>query len=166
MTDNVGFFKIKGFNNYEISKLGVVRNYKSGRILKPFADKDGYLKHCLSENNKKKYVFLHRIIAMTFIDNPENRPCINHIDENKSNNDISNLEWCTVKENNSHGTRTKRASEKCCKSVIQLDLNNIFLGVFSSMKEASLKTGALQSHISSCCSGKRKSAGGYKWRIK
>lgn len=166
MSDDVSFFKIKGFNNYEISKSGKIRNLKNGRILKPCVDKDGYLVHCLSEKGKSKTVFLHRIIAITFIDNPENKPCINHIDENKLNNDINNLEWCTVKENITHGTRTKRASEKCWKSVIKLDLDNNFLEVFKSMTEASLKTGVLLSSISNCCNGRIKSAGGYKWRIK
>lgn len=90
------FVKIEGFENYEVSNLGKVRNIKSGKILKPQPDKDGYLRLGLYENNKKKKLFLHRIIATTFIDNPEGKPCVNHIDENKLNNDLSNLEWCTV----------------------------------------------------------------------
>lgn len=160
------FVKIDGFEKYEVSNLGKVRNIKSGRLLKSYLDKDGYLKHCLSEHNKKKYLFLHRIIAIAFIDNPEEKSCVNHIDENKTNNDLSNLEWCTVKENNIHGTRIKRASEKCFKKVIQLDLNDNVLNVFESMTQAEQETGALASHISNCCNGKRKSAGGYKWRKK
>jgi hypothetical protein len=166
MTEVETFVKIEAFEKYEVSNLGKIRNMKSGRILKPFLDRSGYLRHCLCENNKRKYLFLHRIIATTFIDNPEGKPCVNHIDENKLNNDLSNLEWCTVKENNVHGTRIKRASEKCFKKVIQLDLNDNVLNEFESIKQAGQETGASASHISSCCNGKRKSAGGFKWRKK
>ena len=166
MSEVETFVKIEGFENYEVSNLGKVRNIKSGRTLKPRLDKDGYLVHGLYKNNKQNQLLLHRIIATAFIDNPEEKPQVNHIDENKLNNDLSNLEWCTVKENNIHGTRTKRAAEKCFKKVIQLDLNDNVLNEFESIKQAGQKTGALARNISSCCNGKRKSAGGYKWRRK
>ena len=160
------FVKIEGFENYEVSNLGKVRNIKSGKVLKPQLNRNGYLMHLLYENNKQKHLYLHRIIAIAFIDNPEEKPCVNHIDENKLNNDLSNLEWCTVKENNIHGTRTKRVAEKCFKKVIQLDLNDNVLNEFESMTQAEQETGASVSHISSCCNGKSKSAGGFKWRKK
>lgn len=160
------FVKIDGFENYEVSNLGKVRNIKSGRIIKPRLGKDGYLRHSLYRHDKRIYLLLHRIIAIAFIDNPKEKPCINHIDENKLNNDLSNLEWCTIKENIIHGTRTKRASEKRSIKVIQLDLNDNILNVFKSMTQAEKETGALASHISKCCNGKSKSAGGYKWRKK
>ena len=166
MSEVETFVKIEGFEKYEVSNLGRVRNIKSGKILKPQPDKDGYLRLGLYENNKKKKLFLHRIIATTFIYNPEGKPCVNHIDENKLNNDLSNIEWCTVRENLIHGTRTKRAAEKCFKKVIQLDLNDNVLTEFESMKQAEQKTGVLVQNISSCCNGKRKSAGGYKWMKK
>ena len=160
------FVKIEGFENYEVSNLGKVRNIKSGIMLKPWITKDGYLRHCLYKHNKRKNLLLHRIIATAFIDNPEKKPQINHIDENKLNNDLSNLEWCTERENAIHGTRTKRVAEKCFKKVIQLDLNDNVLNEFESMTQAEQETGASVSHISSCCNGKRKSAGRFKWRKK
>lgn len=160
------FVKIDGFEKYEVSNLGKVRNIKSGRILKPYLTKNGYLMHLLYENNKQKHLYLHRIIAITFIDNPEEKPCVNHIDENKLNNDLSNLEWCTVKENNIHGTRTKRVAEKCSIKVVQLDLNDNVLNEFESMKQAERETGIPNGNISSCCNGRTKSAGGYKWMKK
>lgn len=158
------FVKIDGFENYEVSNLGKVRNMKSGRTLKPYLTPNGYLMLCLYENNKRKYLLLHRIIATAFIDNHEEKPCVNHIDENKLNNDLSNLEWCTAKENNIHGTRIKRAAEKLSRKVIQLDLNDNVLNIFKSMRQAERETGVLVGNISSCCNGKTKSAGGYKWR--
>ena len=166
MTEVETFVKIEGFDNYEVSNLGKVRNIKSGRVLKPRLDKDGYLTHCLYGHDKRKFLFLHRIIATAFIDNPEGKPCVNHIDENKLNNDLSNLEWCSVRENLIHGTRTKRAAEKHFKKVIQLDLNDNILNVFESIKQAERETGALARHISACCNGRIKSSGGFKWRKK
>ena len=166
MSEVETFVKIEGFENYEVSNLGKVRNIKSGRILKPHLNHNGYLKHHLYKHNKLKELFLHRIIAIAFIDNPEEKPQVNHIDENKLNNDLSNLEWCTVRENLIHGTRTKRVAEKLSQKVIQLDLNDNVLNEFESIKQAGQETGASASHISSCCNGKRKSAGGFKWRRK
>ena len=164
MSEVETFVKIDGFENYEVSNLGKVRNIKSGRTLKPSLNQDGYLKHCLSENNKQKYLYLHRIIATAFIDNPEEKPQVNHIDENKTNNDLSNLEWCTIRENAVHGTRTKRIAEKRSKKVVQLDLNDNILNVFKSMTQAEQETGISVGNISHCCNGRSKSAGGFKWR--
>ena len=158
------FVKVVGFENYEVSNLGKIRNIKSGKILKPQPDKDGYLRLGLYENNKKKKLFLHRVLATAFIDNPEGKPQVNHIDENKLNNDLSNLEWCTARENLVHGTRTKRAAEKLSQKVIQLDLNDNVLNVFKSMRQAERETGIPNESISRCCNGKLKSAGGFKWR--
>ena len=165
MTEVETFVKIEGFDNYEVSNLGRVRNIKSGRVLKPRL-RNGYLRHYLYEDNKPKNLLLHRILATAFIDNPEGKPQVNHIDENKLNNDLSNLEWCTAKENINHGTRTKRAAEKHFKKVIQLDLNDNILNVFESIKQAERETGALARHISACCNGRIKSSGGFKWRKK
>ena len=166
MSEVETFVKIVGFENYEVSNLGKVRNIKSGKVLKPHLNHKGYLKHHLSKNNKLKELFLHRIVATAFIDNPEGKPCVNHIDENKLNNDLSNLEWCTVRENLIHGTRTKRVAEKLSQKVIQLDLNDNVLNEFESMRQAERETGVLVGNISSCCNGNTKSAGGYKWRRK
>lgn len=166
MSEVETFVKIEGFEKYEVSNLGRVRNIKSGRILKPKLHRDGYLMHGLYGYDKRKNLLLHRIIATAFIDNPDEKPQVNHIDENKLNNDLSNLEWCTERENAIHGTRTKRGAEKRSKKVIQLDLNDNVLNEFESMKQAEQKTGASASHISKCCNGKLKSAGGYKWRKK
>ena len=166
MSEVETFVKIEGFEKYEVSNLGKVRNIKSGRMLKPHLNHNGYLKHHLYRHDKQKELFLHRILATAFIDNPGKKPQVNHIDENKLNNDLSNLEWCTVRENAIHGTRVKRVAEKLSQKVIQLDLNDNILNVFKSMRQAERETGIDATSISACCNGKRKSAGGYKWRRK
>ena len=166
MSEVETFVKIEGFEKYEVSNLGKIRNIESGRLLKPFLNKNGYLMYGLYGYDKRKRLYLHRIMATAFIDNPEGKPCVNHIDENKTNNDLSNLEWCTARENLVHGTRTKRAAEKHFKKVIQLDLNDNVLNTFKSIKQAEQETGALARNISACCNGRRKSAGGFKWRKK
>lgn len=166
MTEVETFVKIVGFEKYEVSNLGRVRNVKSGRILKPRLRRDGYLEHLLYKNNKQKHLLLHRILATAFVDNPEGKPYVNHIDENKTNNDLNNLEWCTVRENNVHGTRIKRAAEKLFKKVIQLDLDDNVLNEFESIKQAGQETGTNAGDISNCCNGRSKSAGGFKWRKK
>lgn len=101
---------------YEISSNGRVKslNYnKTGReqILKPIKNRFGYLQIILNQNGKKKHFSVHRLVAQAFISNIENKPCINHKDEDKTNNKVENLEWCTVSYNNNYGTRNKQVSK-------------------------------------------------------
>jgi hypothetical protein len=92
---------IEGYNQYEISSLGNVKGKRVG-IRKPMQDKQGYFRiglwnHCVC----KKY-FVHRLVALAFIPNPENKATVNHMDGNKQNNNVENLVWATVDENNKH----------------------------------------------------------------
>ena len=97
------FKLITGYGNkYYINKNGIVINKKTGRELKAYITKNGYKMITLCYNNKSKKIFLHRLLATLFLPNPFNKPFINHIDGNKLNNDINNLEWCTSHENNLH----------------------------------------------------------------
>ena len=98
---------IEGYSNYEISCLGQVRNINTGYILKPFSSGAGYL--AVNLNGKKKLV--HRLVAKAFIPNPENFPQVNHKDENKHNNIVYNLEWCTQSYNNSYGFRLQKIAK-------------------------------------------------------
>ena len=100
---------IKNYENcYQVSNLGNIRSLprngtiKHIRILKPYIDNHGYYIVTLSCKNIKKTYKIHRIVAETFINNPNNKTQINHIDGNKLNNNINNLEWCTILENNIH----------------------------------------------------------------
>lgn len=98
---------------YEVSNLGRVRSLKFNKtkILKQDTNKRGYKRVNLYKNGKKKNYWVHRLVAIAFISNPNNYKEVNHKDENTSNNNVKNLEWCTREYNNNYGTRTKRASE-------------------------------------------------------
>lgn len=101
---------------YEVSNLGNVRslNYNHTgeiKLLKQGTNKKGYKLVNLCKNGKQKCYLIHRLVAMTFIPNPNNLPIINHKDENKVNNNVKNLEWCTIAYNNNYGTRNERTSE-------------------------------------------------------
>lgn len=109
---------IEGYEGlYEISNTGQVRSldkydsmnrFYEGRILKLFADRLGYLRAQLYSNNKKKSFLVHRLVAEAFIPNPDNLPQVNHRDENPSNDNVDNLEWCDAKYNSNYGTRIDR----------------------------------------------------------
>lgn len=175
---------IKGYEGlYQVSSLGRVRSldryincnggkgFKKGIILKPRISYKGYLRVGLSRNRKSKHYLLHRLIASTFLPNPHNLPCVNHKDENKINNVVSNLEWCSYKYNSNYGTNRKRISEKITnniklsKAVNQFTKDGVFIKTFPSTKEVERQLGYYHSHISLCCLGKAKTSHGYIWRF-
>lgn len=122
---------------YEVSSLGRVRslNYrKTGKtqILKLVINKKGYLQVELWKEGKKKNYKVHRLVAEAFLENPQNLPQVNHLDENKQNNNVENLEYCDLKYNCNYGTRNERMGKAKNKKVICLELNKIF----ESAKEA------------------------------
>lgn len=172
--------KIENFENYEVRPNGEVVIIKTGRVLKPCKDKDGYLRVHLWKNGKGKRFGVHRLVAQAFIPNPDNLPCVNHKDEVKTNNfvfvredgsvdfDKSNLEWCTHVYNMNYGTRNKRSAEskingKRSKTVLQLKKDGSLVRVWPSVNEVKRQLGYSVGNISSCCRGKLHSAHGYKW---
>jgi hypothetical protein len=98
---------INNYIKYEVSTHGRVRNAKSGRILKPQTDSDGYLFVRLSKDGKCKNHKIHRLIAQEFIDNPHNKPCVDHINRDRKDNFLDNLRWCTASENSRNKTKRK-----------------------------------------------------------
>lgn len=118
----------------------------------------------LYENGKRCYVYAHRLVAKHFLNEVEGKLQVNHIDENKQNNNFNNLEWCTAKENTNHGTRNKRVSRKLSKEVAQYTMQGELLNIFCSANEAERQTGAYHQHISKCCKGKLKTTGGFIWK--
>lgn len=96
-----------GFNNYLCNEKGEIYSLLSAKIMKTHGDKDGYQQLRMTvEKGKAVTVKAHRLIAQTFIPNPENKPFVNHKNGNKEDNTVSNLEWCTAKENNIHARQT------------------------------------------------------------
>ena len=151
---------------YEVSNQGRVRSMKYGKekILKQ-GKTNGYLHVCLFKDGYGKTIRVHRLVAETFIPNPNNLETVNHKDEVKTNNIVSNLEWMSKIDNINYGTRNKRIAEALSNQVQMLDKKTCeLLATFPSTHEAERVTGIAQQHISSCCNGKLKSAGGYVWR--
>lgn len=149
---------------YQVSSLGNVKNFKKNKIINGYYDKAGYKRICLYKNGKRYYPFVHRLVAEAFIPNPNNYPSINHKNEIKDDNIISNLEWCTIKYNNNYGTRNKRIREKKIKKVAQYSLDMKLIKIFDSITEAAKEVNTSTSHICRCCKGKLKITKGYIWK--
>lgn len=143
----------KGYEGlYQVSNLGRIWSIKRQKYLKGCGDKDGYLRVSLTaKNGKVKTEKIHRLVAIAFISNPLGLPVVNHKDENKQNNTVDNLEWCSV----GYNTIYSRG-----KPVLCVELNKVFDCSQSAMREL----GICGSAIRGCCKGKGKTAGGYHWR--
>ena len=159
--------RVRSVDRYVINSIGIRKLYK-GKLCKPKKENNGYFRVALCKSNKRKFALIHRLVAQAFIPNPDNLPEVNHIDENKSNNKVSNLEWCTSKYNMNYGTVAERIAKTQGKTIVMLDLNGNELREFYSGYEAErfLKKPRSQSAINSCCRGERKSAYGYAWKYK
>lgn len=130
------------------------------KILKLTKDNTDYYVVSLWRENKQSRPHIHRLVAETFIPNPDNLPCVNHIDGNQLNNTVTNLEWCDYSYNAIHAI--KIGLNKHCKKVNQYTLQGTFIKTWNNIKEAQefYKT----SHISACCRNNRKSTKGYIWK--
>lgn len=160
--------RIKSLDRLVSYSNGGIRFYKS-QILKPKLEKDGYLRIGLRKEKKKVFFLIHRLVANAFIPNLDNLPQVNHKDENKQNNTVDNLEWCTAKYNINYGTRTERNTTSRInhplrsKQVVQLDLEGNVIAIYPSLMEAQ-RNGYIASGIWSCCNNKVETHYGYKWQ--
>ena len=163
--------QIEGASDYYVNEDGQIisyRFYKKGRILKPrLATNNCYMVNIYFDDGTHRYMTVHRLVATAFIPNPDNLPQVNHKDEERSNNRVSNLEWCDGKYNTNYGTGHARQTAACSTPVIQEDLNGRFIAYHYSMKDAERKTGIHNSNIGRACKknlqGGNHLAGGYRW---
>lgn len=156
----MGFRKIKGYDNYYVNEDGVVKN-KKGLILKQQESNNGYMRVSLSSHQVKTKHLVHRLVAQAFVKNPNKKLYnqVNHIDENKKNNNKDNLEWCTCSMNLRYsgvilkGNAAHRHKVRC-----------ITTGeIFNSIKEVEDKYGVNHSNICACCGKRRLLCDGKEW---
>lgn len=183
---------------YEVSNLGNIRSLDrttprrtrwgvkgfvtiKGQILCPIERKDGYLSVTLCKNGKNKNYLIHRIVTTAFIPNPDNLSTVNHINEDKRDNRISNLEWMSLNDNLHYGTGIERGHSNRdrkwhrehkdglnpnAKKIIQLTKDGKFIKEWDCIKKASEKLGICMTSICAVARGKAKTAGNYKWQYK
>lgn len=142
-----------------------------GQIIKPYTYKNGYYYVVLRKDGGSKHFYLHRLVANAFIPNPYRFPFVNHKDENPSNNNIENLEWCTHEYNMNYGTVRERMSKHTQnnakrRKVSQFTLSGDFVKTYKSLREAQKMTGICYQSIGQCCLGNKKysHAGGFVWK--
>ena len=154
---------IEGFENYKINEDGEIVHKRTNHTLKHSINEKGYHKVCLQKDNRKFKTGVHRLVAKAFIPNPNNYREVNHIDENKDNNNYKNLEWCNREQNIAHSIKSGKF---VITKVAQYDKNNQLIKIFNSRSEAERETGIPRTHISRCALGRYgfKSAGGYIWK--
>lgn len=177
---------IEGYEGiYEVSSFGRVRsldrivdfgneNYSrqmlcKGKIMKGSISRNGYIYVSLCLPNEKARAYIHRLVAKAFISNPNGYNVVNHKDENKKNNNVLNLEWCTTKYNLNYGTGVERArlkrlnNEKLSKKIAQYTLDGKLVGIYPSLHEIQRSLGYIRCNVRQCCEGNRKQSYGFKW---
>ena len=157
--------RIKSLSRFHYTGWGKNKGYiKKEKILTQTLLSIGYYIVTLCKNGESKKMFVHRLVAQAFLDNLNNFPCINHKDENKLNNNVNNLEWCSIKYNVNYGNCiTKRANSKK-KPVQRIDKDgNIY--TYLSATDAGKELGINPNFISRCCTGERKTLYGETWNF-
>lgn len=164
--------RIRDFPDYQVSNLGRVkslsRDYKYGShndMILSTNDRRGYRGVVLYANGVRHHKAVHRLVAEAFIPNPDGLPCVNHKDENRTNNRADNLEWCSYEYNSRYGSARSKISKRVSRKVEQYTKTGELIRVWESMTLASESVGISISSISYCCRYFPKySAGGFKWR--
>ena len=173
MTEEV-WRDVKGYEGlYQVSDQGRAKSLErkdrfgrtvKERILKPAVTQDGYLKVTLWAGGKPKTLRVHRLVCEAFYDNPDNKSDVNHINEDKTDNRACNLEWCTRRENNNHGTHNERSGKTRSKPVAQCTKDGELVKTWPSLTEIGKQKGFSQGSISEVANGKRKQAYGFIWK--
>lgn len=181
---------IQGYEGlYKISSHGRVWSCRKNRCLKDIITNNGYCRVHLVNNGSVKSMAIHRLVAMAFIPNPENKPTVNHKNEDKKDNHVENLEWATIAEQNIHGTRIERAiahtnwserkidyavvaakhdyysmNKKQMRPVVKLDLDGNCIAKYDGIGVAARENNVGVGGIWKCANERRKTCGGFKWK--
>ena len=149
--------EIDGFPGYSVSTMGRTRRDIDGKIKKHTLDTKGYAMTGINLGNGEKLVLVHRLVAKSFIPNPDGKPFVNHINGVKDDNRVENLEWCTARENSLHASRSIKVlphkSVRCVETGV----------VYNSMTEAAEAFGRSKDCVSRCLRGLCKTSCGYHW---
>lgn len=159
---------VKGYEgHYTISNLGNLRSHKRNiiNLMCPAPTNQGYLRVKLTTNGISTTLSMHRLVAEAFIDNPENKRCVNHINGIKDDNRLENLEWSTDSENIKHAFDILGRQNTMKKKVLQYDRLHNLIKEWDSIEYAANNLVIHRSSITSCCVGRRKSAGGFIWKF-
>ena len=151
-------------DKYEINNVGELRNSLTGRILYKKTNNRGYIYYGMSIKGKLQDVLAHRAVAEIFLMNPENKYQVNHIDGNKENNCVSNLEWVTGSENVKHAFDNK-LMKISKRAVLKYSKEGVFIEKYESVTLAAKDVNGKDSLIHRCCTGKRKTHRNFIWKL-
>lgn len=161
------FKTIPGFEKYEVNEIGDIKTHynKNGKMtLKPYIDNDGYKRVRLYKDGKHIWLGVHKLVAITFLGGDHEGMMVNHIDYNRANNDVNNLEWVTPKQNAQHSIQNYiKANEPRMKPVIRID-NNGLETKYPSLTEAAFVNESSPGNIRRCLRGDTKRCAGFMWR--
>ena len=156
---------IKGYEDiYLISNFGRVKNKNTSKVLKERYTTTGCARVNLSKSGEMATHRVHRLVGTHFIPNPDNLPEINHINEDKTDNRVENLEWCDRGYNVNFGSRIEKQKSKVSKPVRQLSKRGEIISSYPSIIQAGRENKLSNSCISACCRGLRHTCGGYVWQ--
>ena len=153
---------VVGFEGlYKVSNLGNVKGQKG--VLKISTQTNGYKYVTLHKEGRQHHSLVHRLVAFSFLPNPNGCPEVNHKSEDKSDNSVNNLEWCSHKYNHNYGTGHKRAAEKQGRKVAQLTLDGEVVKIHDSVRQAAKSVNKSHKDIYNVCNGLRHTSSGYRW---
>ena len=152
------------YDRYEVNQFGDIRHKERKRVLTQRPNNGGYLYVNFNIEGHRKNFAVHRIVANAFIPNPNNYPEVNHKDGDRTNNNVTNLEWVSSSQNKIHAYQKEENRASRGKQVEQYSLQGILLRTFISASEAARFIGCSVGAISNCCKGRTKTSQGYVWK--